>query len=32
MLAGRHQEIHAERNWKLEDAENSAQVRRQQAA
>jgi putative transposase len=32
MLAGRHQEIHAERDRKLEDARKQRQVRRQQAA
>jgi len=32
MLAGRHQEIHAERDRKLEDARKQRQVGRQQAA
>jgi len=32
MLAGRQQEIHAERDRKLEDARKQRQIRRQQAA
>jgi len=32
MLAGRQQEIHAERDRKLEEARKQRQVRRQQAA
>lgn len=32
MLAGRQQEIHAERNRKLEAARKQRQIRRQQAA
>jgi hypothetical protein len=32
MLAGRQQEIHAERDRKLEDARTQRQIRRQQAA
>ena len=32
MLVGRQQEIHAERDWKLEAARKQRQVRRQQAA
>jgi putative transposase len=32
MLAGRHQEIHVERDRKLEDARKQRQVRRQQGA
>jgi len=30
--AGRQQEIHAERDWKLEAARKQRQIRRQQAA
>jgi putative transposase len=32
MLVGRQQEIHAERDWKLEAARKQRQIRRQQAA
>ena len=32
MLAGRRQEIHAERDRKLEEARTQRQIRRQQAA
>jgi hypothetical protein len=32
MLAGRQQEIHAERDWKLEVARKQRKARRQQAA
>ena len=32
MLAGRQQEIHSERDQKLEDARKQRQIRRQQAA
>jgi hypothetical protein len=32
MLAGRQQEIHAERDRKLEEAQKEPQIRRQQAA
>ena len=32
MLAGRRQEIHAERDRKLEEARKQRQIRRQQAA
>jgi len=32
MLVGRPQEIHAERDWKLEAARKQRQIRRQQAA
>ena len=32
MLAGRQQEIHAERDWKLEAARKQRKARRQQAA
>jgi hypothetical protein len=32
MLAGRQQEIHAERDRKLEEARKQRQIRRQQAA
>jgi len=32
MLAGRQQEIHAERDRKLEEARKHRQIRRQQAA
>ena len=32
MLAGRQQEIHAERDRKLEEARKQQQIRRQQAA
>jgi len=32
MLAGRQQEIHAERDWKLEAARKQRQIRRQPAA
>ena len=32
MLAGRQQEIHAERDWKLEQARKQRQIRRQQTA
>jgi len=32
MLAGRQQEIHVQRDWKLEDARKQRQIRRQTAA
>jgi hypothetical protein len=32
MLTGRQQEIHAERDWKLEEARKQRQIRRQQSA